>query len=317
MKFKLFLEVNQAVVLIAVIALFSGYAGKASEIEENKAMVPYSSENAVENEGNTVEILDTPYEHNIKLWVNAYKTGTVTEKEAINGVKDAIRWEYLEDNLQYPTPSSKLRLLLKKDLLLPKGVEEFLPAGSKERDTLLNQACSELSQEVQKEKTEATPEMLEKYRQIDQAMARFNQQLANSEDKHADAINLMSINDRALVAIALQSECIECKKQINPEIFEKTAVSKFYEPMNIEQQNSFEERKKVWDEGMKTAKTPKIGWRSEGVNKKNMPNTAVSGADQQQSAFARFKAYLMNWNNNNEDTVSFSREAVDQGSVKE
>jgi hypothetical protein len=173
------------------------------------------------------------------IWyVGGDQSGVIAKSEAVRLVKEYIT-QQLEDSLEYPMPLTKIRELLKKINILPWGVEY--------NDEIFTEACDQLIQEIQAaRKNIATKKELKKDKLIDDAIARFNNQLSTSQDKYNEALNLLGVDGRALSSIVLSMECQNCNEEVHGK--EKYATMKVQAkrraPMNATQIKSFEARKK-------------------------------------------------------------------------
>jgi len=165
------------------------------------------------------------------------QSATITKSEAIDRVKMYIK-NLLDDQLEYPTPLTKIRSLLKKINILPSHVDY--------NDEIFTQACDQLVQEITRSAKDLSAKEQVKNKLIDSAIVRFNKQLASSQDKNKDILDLMSNDDRALSSIYLSLECERCDKEYyGVDNYAKIVnAANRRAPMTSDQKEKFEVRKK-------------------------------------------------------------------------
>ena len=174
--------------------------------------------------------------------------GNISRREAIRLVKKYITGLF-RNQLQYPTPLSKIRVLQEKISILPGGLSY--------NDVVFTLACDELIKETKELSEKRSEQEEEKDRLIDEAIDKFNKQFVTSTDKFTTAIEALlfrlTTDARALLSIALQEEF----RSEDIKFFGKEKHAAMMEEakvrvsMNEERKQSFEERKKLLADKMK------------------------------------------------------------------
>lgn len=193
-----------------------------------------------------------------------YHKKDITRQAAVSQIKDLIFLK-LADSLTYPTRSTKLHALLKKN--------EFLVEKVEDADGLLAQACSDLSKQLVAIPYSFTEK--EKDNAIDRQLSLLREKLVNitSLDSQLETISTEDITNvleqlgdpliQAKLSLVRRLQQQKLVEKNAPDTFEKTSSSKFYQPMTEEEEGSFEERKKAWEAGMKEARKMTTEWGKE------------------------------------------------------
>ncbi len=189
-----------------------------------------------------------------------YHNKDITRQAAVSQIKDLIFLK-LADSLTYPTRSTKLHALLKKN--------EFL-VGVEDADGLFAQACSDLSKQLA-----AIPYSLaerKKDNAIDRQLSLLRTQLVNitSLDSQLAKISTEDITNvlnqledpeiQAKLSLVRRLQQQKLVEEYVPGTLKQTSSSKFYQPMTKKEEGSFEDRKKAWETGMKEARKMTTEW---------------------------------------------------------
>jgi hypothetical protein len=179
-----------------------------------------------------------------------YRAKDITREQAVSQVRDAISF-VLSDSMAYPTRSSKIHALLKKN--------EFIGSGMEDVDGIVAQACAELSKQIAAVKV--SPEQMQADKLVDAEMSKIRrslvsegtleEQIATAKTGITDLLRaLESPAVKAQIATVLRLEKQQLVEQAESGTFGKTSSSKFYEPMSEKESADFESRKTNWESNM-------------------------------------------------------------------
>jgi hypothetical protein len=161
--------------------------------------------------------------------ISLYDAGDMQKDNAVAQTKDIIR-QMINDNFAYPTRSTKIHALLKKN--------EFLIDGGKDSDDIIAQACSELIQEitnieqgVTKEKSDSVIDKhISDIRKIILPLGLSDQIEALSNDKDIALVRKLLANPvvKAKMSVLLRLENQQLIENMAPGTFEQTSSAVFY-----------------------------------------------------------------------------------------
>lgn len=126
--------------------------------------------------------------------IKDYRNNYITRPAVIEGIKNNLKAAVVYNGLLYPTRSSKIHVLLKKDEFL-----EFANVYINDTDGLLGEACSQLSKEISSAKY--SEEQKEEDRQIDSHIASLRKAIDSKqslEDK-IKALELIQGDQKSII----------------------------------------------------------------------------------------------------------------------